>query len=170
MNRFVAPICALVFLTLAGGAFMYLYIDIQSSATVITVARDQIAAIAARDTFAKAAAKFVAETVPERAAVTSFETSVDGTASAIVLVEEAAKIAKVTATVGSATLTPLPEPHHERLDVTVSAEGTFAGAARFATVLESLPRGAYLKEADLEVTDKGWFGTYVVSFVKIKSP
>jgi Tfp pilus assembly protein PilO len=92
----------------------------------------------------------------------------EGTASAIELVENAAKIANVRATVGAATLTPLKEKRHEELNITVSAEGTFAGVARFATVLESLPRASYLSNVDIEASSKGWYATYVVSFIKLK--
>lgn len=166
--RYLSPILAVIFLLASMAACVYVYYDIQQNAVLIGSARDEIASIAARDTFAKTAAQFLAQTSAERSAIQLFETPVEGTATAIVLVEEAAKIAKVTGTVGAATLTPLSEPHHERLDVTVSAEGTFAGLARFVTVLESLPRGAYVREAKIEVTDKGWYGSFVVSFIKLK--
>lgn len=166
--RLAAPIFALIFLVLAFGAGAYLYYDIESSAALIGEARDQIAAVAARDTFAKTAAQFLAETSAERAAIQFFIIPAEGTAEAIELVEDAASVADVDATVGSARLTPLPESHYERLDITVSAEGTFAGMARFGTVLESLPKGATLTEVSLEATNRGWFGTFVVSFVKLK--
>ncbi len=166
--RILAPLLGFVFMLAAAGAATYLYLDIQSSAAHIGNARDQIAAIAARDTFAKTAAQFLAETSAERAAIQFFLTPEEGTASAIELVERAADIAKVKAVVGSAKLTALPEPHHEQLDITVSAEGTFAGMARFGTVLESLPTGASVSEVRLEATDKGWLGTFVISFIKLK--
>lgn len=168
MKKLVSPVLALVVMFAAFGACGFLYFDIHSSAALISDAREEISAIAARDTFAKTAAQFLAQTSAERSAVQLFVTPAEGTAGAIELVEDAAAIAKVSATVGSAVLTPLPEPHYERLDVVVSAEGTFAGVARFATVLESLPRGAYVSSTKLEATDKGWYGTYVVSFIKLK--
>ena len=168
MTRYIPPVLATLFLLASIGACIFVYYDIQQSVTLIGSARDQISSIAARDTFAKTAAQFLAQTSAERAAIQLFETPPEGTASAIELVEEAAKIAKVTATVGSATLKPTTGAHHEQLDLTVSANGTFAGIARFATVLESLPRGSYVSSARAEATDKGWFGTFVVSFIKIK--
>lgn len=168
MNRFIPPILGLVFLALTSGAYGYIYYRIDVAVEVIARARNEIAVIAARDTFAKAAASFVAETVAERSAVQIFLTPADGIASAIELVEDAARAAKVKATVGSVQIVALSDVYHERIDISVSAEGTFAGAARFATVLESLPRGAFLKEVRLEVRDKGWFGAYTVSFIKVK--
>lgn len=165
--RFITPaITFIAALLLFGGAY-YLYTDIEKSAAVIKTGRDQIAVISARDTFARAAAQFLAETSAERAAVQFFVIPQDGTAQAIELVEASAKLAGVKAVVGSATLSP-QGAHHERLDISVSAEGTFSGQARFGTVLESLPRGASLKTATLRATEKGWYGTYLISFVKLK--
>lgn len=165
--RFITPLATcIVALLLFGGAY-YLYNDIQNSALLIKQARDQVAVVSARDTFARTAAQFLAETSVERSAVQFFVIPQDGTAQAIELVEAAAKLAGVKAVVGSAALSPLGA-HHERLDISVSAEGTFSGQARFGTVLESLPRGATLKTAALRATEKGWYGTYLVSFVKQK--
>lgn len=166
--RYFAPIIAVVYMSAALGLCVWLDYDIKQSAALIGSARDQVAAIAARDTFAKTAAQFLAQTSAERSAIQFFLTPAEGTASAIELVEDAAAIAKVSASVGSASLVPLSQPHHERLDIAASADSTFAGAARFATVLESLPRASYLKEVRLESTDKGWYGTYVVAFIKVK--
>lgn len=168
MTRILSPLVGFTFMLAAVGSAFYLYFDIQSSAAHIGDARDQIAAIAARDTFAKTAAQFLAETSAERAAIQFFLTPKEGTANAIELVERAADIAKVKAVVGSAKFTALPEAYHERLDITVSAEGTFAGMARLATVLESLPIGSFMSEVRLEATDKGWLGTFVISFIKLK--
>lgn len=170
MKYFFAPIGALVFLCLAVAGFVYLYFDIHASASVISVAREEIATIAARDTYSKAAAQFLAQTSAERSAVLSFETAAEDTAGAIELIEEAARVAKVNATVSSATIVPLEEPHHERLDVVVSADGAFIAQARFGTVLESLPRGSYVKDMRIEASERGWFGTYTISFIKLKSP
>jgi hypothetical protein len=161
------PLIALVCLLAALGACVFLYTDITMSAVTITESRDKIAAITARDTFAKSAAQFLAQTSAERSAVQFFIVPREGTAQAIELVEQAGTLAGVKAEVGAATLTSLDE-RHERLDITVSAESTFQGAARFGTVLESLPRGAYLTSADIAATEKGWYGTYVVSFIKLK--
>lgn len=165
--KFVSPILALLAAVALLSASVYMYYDIGVSAVTIKESRDQIAAISARDTFAKAAAQFLAETAPERSAVQFFLVPTDGTAQALELVENAAKLAGVTANVGAAEIAPLGS-HHERLNVTVSAEGTFAGQARFATVLESLPRGSYLSGVALSATEKGWYGTYQVSFIKQK--
>ena len=170
MMKFIAPILAVLFLIASIGGYWYVYTDIQASAELVSHSRDQIAEIAARDAFAKAAAKFITETAADRLAVESFEIQPADTAGAIELVEDAAKVAKVTATVASANILALPEDHHERLDIVVSADGSFVGQARFATVLESLPRGAVVRAAHLEATDKGWYGTYTVSFIKIKAP
>ena len=165
--RFLLPVVFLVVALLAFGGAYYLYTDITASAALIQDSRDQVAAISARDTFARTAAQFLAETSAERSAVHFFVIPQDGTAQAIELVEAAAKLAGVKAIVGSATLGPLGT-HHEQLDIAVSAEGTFAGQARFGTVLESLPRGATLKTVSFEATEKGWYGTYSISFVKQK--
>ena len=166
--NYATPALAFLFLLASAAVSGYLYVDIHQSAATISLSRDQIAAITARDTFAKAAAQFLAETSAERSAVQFFVTPSDGTAGAIELIEQAGKLAGVVADVGSATLLPLAESHHEELSISVSTEATFAGAARFGTVLESLPRGAYLKQSTLEATDKGWYATYVVSLVKQK--
>jgi hypothetical protein len=149
------------------GVCAFLYYDIQASAITIKESRDQIAAISARDTFAKAAAQFLAETAAERSAVQFFTIPPDGTAQALELVENAATLAGVKATVGDAEIASLGS-YHEGVSVTVSAEGTYAGQARFATVLESLPRGATLSSVTLSATEKGWYGTYLVSFIKQK--
>lgn len=165
--KFLVPAIALVIALVAFGVSYFVYVDIEKSAALISSSHDQIAAITARDTFAKTAAQFLAETAAERSAVQSFIISQDGTAQAIELVEASAKLAGVKATVGSAELLSIAG-QHERLDISVSAEGTYAGLARFATVLESLPRAAFLKEVSLRATEKGWFGTYKVSFIKQK--
>ena len=167
MNLYT-PVIAFFSMCVAAAACTFLYIDIERSAQTIKESHDQIAEISARDTFAKTAAQFLAQTSAERSAVSSFVMPTEGTATAIELVEQAGKVAGVKADVGSAVLVGLPEPHYERLDISVSSESTFAGAARFATVLESLPRGAYLSSAVISATDKGWYGTYVVSFIKQK--
>lgn len=161
------PISALIGALAACGVTYYLYQDVVASAAAIQDARDQLAAISARDTFARTAAQFLSETAAERSAVRFFIIPEDGTAQAIELVEGAAKLAGVKATVGSASLAP-QGIHHERVDISVTSEGTFAGQARFATVLESLPRGATLTSTSLSVTEKGWYGAYTVSFVKQK--
>lgn len=165
--KIVSPLLACLAAVIAFGACAYLYYDVGVSAVEIKESRDKIAAISARDTFAKAAAQFLAETTAERNAVQFFITPAEGTAQSIELVENAAKLAGVKATVGAATILPLGS-FHERLIVTVSAEGTYAGQARFATVLESLPRGASLTDVSLSATEKGWFGTYIISFIKQK--
>jgi hypothetical protein len=165
--KIVSPLLACLAAALTFAVCAYLYYDIGVSAVQIKESRDTIATISARDTFAKAAAQFLAETTAERNAVQFFITPADGTAQSIELVENAAKLAGVQASVGAATIAPLGT-YHERLTVTVSAEGTFAGQARFATVLESLPRGASLTDVTLSATQKGWFGTYIVSFIKQK--
>ncbi len=165
--KLLSPLLACLTAALAIAVCAYMYYDIGVSAETIKVSRDKIAQITARDTFAKAAAQFLAETTAERAAVQFFITPVEGTAQAIELVENAAKLAGVQATVGAATITPLGS-FHERLTITVSSEGTYAGQARFATVLESLPRGASLTSVTLSATQKGWFGTYIISFIKQK--
>jgi hypothetical protein len=166
--NFVSPIIAFICMLAAGAVCVFLYTDVVESAVTIKESRDQIAEVSARDTFAKSAAQFLAETSAERSAVQFFILPVEGTAQAIELVEQAGKVAGVKAEIGSAVLVPLSDPRHERLDITVSAESTFAGAARFGTVLESLPKGAYVTSVNLSATDKGWFGTYVVSFIKQK--
>lgn len=165
--KYLGPLIAVLFTLATFAVSFYLYDDIGKSAVTIKDSRDKIAAIAARDTFAKAAAQFLAETSAERSAVQFFIIPTDGTAQALELVENAATLAGVKASVGDAQIAPLGS-FHERLNVTVSAEGTYAGQARFATVLESLPRGAYLTSVSLSATEKGWFGTYVVSFIKQK--
>jgi hypothetical protein len=167
MTRFIAPVVTILIALFMFGGGYYLYTDIEKSALIIKEARDQIAAISARDTFARNAAQFLAETSAERSAVQFFVIPQDGTAQAIELVEASAKLAGVKAIVGSATISP-QGAHHERLDISVSAEGTFAGQARFGTVLESLPRGASVKTVTLHATEKGWYGTYTLSFVKQK--
>lgn len=165
--RFFTPVAAFLLVVLTYGAAYVLYSDIQKSALLIETSRDQVATITARDTFAKAAAQFLAETTAERNAIQFFLVPLDGTAQAIELVETAGKLAGVRATVGAASVEPLGA-HHERLDISVSAEGTFSGLARFATVLESLPRGSVLENISISETEKGWFGTYAVTFIKQK--
>lgn len=167
MTRYVIVLFGLVLVVLSYGGVYYLYNDIQTSAVRIEESRDQAAAIAARDTFARAAAQFLAETVAERNAIQFFVVPSDGTAHAIELVEVAGKLAGIKATVGAATIAP-SGTYHERLDISVSAEGTFAGLARFATVLESLPRGSLLRQVSITETERGWYGTYALTFVKQK--
>lgn len=165
--KYVNPLFAVLCALLTAGACVYLYLDIGKSVVTIKESRDQIAQISARDTFAKAAAQFLAETSAERSAVQFFIIPTDGTAQALELVENAAKLAGLKASIGDAKIEALGS-HHERLNVTVTGEGTYAGQARFATVLESLPRGAYLKDVTLSATEKGWYGTYIVSIIKQK--
>jgi hypothetical protein len=167
MMRYVTPVIALLLALVSFGGAYYLYADIEKSAVLIETSHDQVAAITARDTFAKSAAAFLAETTAERNAIQFFLIPSDGTALAIELVEAAGKLAGVKASVGSATIGSLGA-QHERLDISVSAEGTYAGLARFATVLESLPRASTLKQVDISQTEKGWYGTYAVTFVKLK--
>lgn len=165
--KYLAPLSALIIL--AAGLFgtWFLYAEILRSAALIKDSRDQLAAIAARDAFQRTAAQFLADTTAERNAIQFFVTPADGTAQAIELVEAAAKLAGVKANVGSADLSSL-NSHYERLTISVSAEGTYAGHARFATVLESLPRGATLESGTLGATERGWYGTYLISFIKLK--
>ncbi len=167
MMRYVTPLFGLAFVLLSYGSVYFLYVDIQENAALIETSRDQVATITVRDTFAKAAAQFLAETTAERNAIQFFLVPADGTAQAIELVETAGKLAGVRATVGAASVGPLGV-HHEQLDISVSAEGTFAGLARFATVLESLPRGSVLHRVSVSETEKGWFGTYALTFIKQK--
>ena len=167
MMRYLIPAVALIVALASFGGVLFLYTDVLTSAVRIQEARDQVAAISARDTFAQRAAQFLSETSAERSAVRFFTIPEDGTAQAIELVEAAAKLAGVKASVGSATLSGLGT-HHERLDITATAEGTFQGLARFATVLESLPRGAVVSKIEISATEKGWYGSYLVSFVKQK--
>lgn len=162
----IRPVLALVCLLLALAASGYLYMDIRDSIVRIKTAQDQVAALSARDSFAKNAAQFLAETAPERSAVQFFLTQADGTADAIALVEDAARVAGVKAIIDRATIEPIPETGFEYLNVVVSAEGTFPGMARFGTVLESLPTGAALTDTRLEVTESGWLGIFTVRFIK----
>jgi len=167
MIRYILPVLSLVIALASFGGAYYIYTDIVTSAALIKESRDQVAAISARDTFVRTAAQFLAETAAERSAVHFFVIPQDGTAQAIELVEAAAKLAGVKASVGSASLAS-QGAHHERIDMSVTAEGTFAGLARFGTVLESLPRASSLKAVTLDATDKGWYGLYTVTFVKQK--
>lgn len=169
MMRFISPVLALVFLLAAGAVWTYVYLDIVASAALVATARDEVTALAARDAYAKSAAQFVAQTATEQAAVEAFIIPVDGTAEAIELIEAAGRDAKVDASVVSATVATLDVSAHERLDVSVTARGGFPAVARFGTMLEMLPRGATLKSARLESAEKGWLGTYTVSFVKKKA-
>lgn len=162
---FVKPIIAFIFLCGSLGALAFVYLDIQSSAAAIVAARNEIAAVGARDNFAKAAAQFLLDVSKERASIESLVVGKDQTATAIVLVEEAAKLAGVDASIASAAVGPTQAKHLQALTVVVSAEGSLRAHANFSTVLESLPKGAYLKSATLEAADKGWFGTYTVVFV-----
>ena len=167
MTQLISPLIALVLTVLSFGGAYYLYYDVGTSAALIKESHDQLAAITARDAFAKTAAQFLAETTVERNAVQFFLIPQDGTAQAIELVEAAGKLAGVKATVGDVSLAP-QGTYHERVLVSVSAEGTYAGLARFATVLESLPRGATLQEVAIHATERGWYGTYTVGLIKQK--
>ena len=170
MTKYLSLTISILILVLAVGGYFFLYQDIATSITEIESARTEIASVGARDSFAKAAAQFLSETGAERAQLSTFVISPDATASAIELVEGAGKLAGVQATVSSATLEPYDkETHHERLVVTVGAVGSFVAQSNFATVLESLPKGASLDAVHLEVAEKGWYGIYTVTFVKEKS-
>lgn len=170
MTKYLSLVGSIIFCAAALMALVYVYLDIQNAISNITTARTSIAAIGARDSFAKAAAQFLAETGKERAAVDSLTVLGDQTANAIVLVEEAAKLAGVKATVSAATIDHGDSKYLESLAISVSADGPLKAQANFATVLESLPKGAYVKDVHLESADKGWFGTYTILFSKEVAP
>ncbi len=169
MMRCLTLIGALIFALAGAGVSVALYLDINASAVIIARSAEEVAAVSARDAFAKTAATFVAETATEQAAAALFVTGSDDTAGAIELIEEAGNTARVDASVTAATIAPTDSVHHERLDVVVTARGSFVALGRFASILESLPRAAYVRSASLEAEDGGWLGTYIVSFVKRKA-
>ncbi|MEK7063656.1 MAG: hypothetical protein AAB955_03130 [Patescibacteria group bacterium] len=166
--QFLSPVLALLVLLGALSGWGFLYLDIMSSVDKVAVAEEELIALAQRDSFAKVAEAFVGETGTEQAAVAAFIIPAEATASAIELVEDASRKAKVDATVDSATIKDSGAQHHEQLDVVVIARGAFKDLVRFASLLEALPSAASVTSARFESADKGWLATYTISFVKRK--
>lgn len=169
MNRISSLIASLTFCIAMAALFVYGYFDVMSTSESVVAARQEVAEITARDNFAKAAAQFISETSAERAALGTFVIAPDDTASAIELIESAAKVARVDASVASANIREFDAAHHELLSLEVTVRGGYAAVVHFGTMLETLPRVAVVRGVTLETADKGWFATYKIDFLKSKS-
>lgn len=168
MKTFITGGIAVVALILASAGYAYLVADITANIARAGEARSDAESLTVRDASARAMEMFLQSTTDERAALAAYVIPASDVAAPIAVIEDAAKRAKVTASISAISIVDLRLGSHEGVEVSVSATAPFASLMRFATYLGSLPVTSRLERASFEATKDGWFGTFRLVFVKEK--
>ncbi|HEY4473790.1 MAG TPA: hypothetical protein VI957_01340, partial [Candidatus Paceibacterota bacterium] len=93
----------------------------------------------------------------------------DDIVAVIETIELAAKREKVELSIASVDVETGAWKRHEPVRAVMTAAGSFASLAAFATALETLPRIARVEKFGMETVGKELFGTFEISFVKEKT-
>ena len=167
MNRFFSFFSALALLIAAVAAFCFLTYEINRHIASTAQGKANLASLSGEQTYEQTVSSFLNDTAAPQAALASFVVSDSDVVSVIDTIEAAAKREKVAVTVDSVSVGQTTWKYHEPLDISLSAQGSFAALAAFATDLESLPQASRLVSVHAEASDgKVWFETFKMEFVK----
>ncbi len=170
MNRFMPLLVSVIVLVAAIAGYVFLSVQIRQAASAASAATENVSATGKQESFQRSIWAFMQDTERERAELATFVAKDNDIVTLIETIENAAKREKVSATIGSVSVSAVDWKYHEPLEVSLSAQGSFAALAAFATDLESLPQASRLSRMTVEASDKNlWFGTFTVEFVKEKT-
>lgn len=154
----------------ASGGYVFMLQTIQTAIDGIAVARAESKTAEEREKLAQTANVFISENALARAEADTYVTSDAEFVSVIEMIEAAGKREKVSVTIGSVNVKKITAKSHDGATMVLSAKGSFAGLAAFASALESIPFASRVTSASLEAsTDNSWFGAFTLEFVKRKS-
>jgi hypothetical protein len=170
MKQLPVLIFALLLAIGAIGGYVFMLNSIQTAVDGIAVARADSEAATEREKLAQTANVFIAETVESRSELDTFVTKDANFVSAIEMMESAGKREKVEVEIGSVSVKKIDAKSHEVAAVILSAKGSFANLAAFASALESLPLSSRVVSVSLEASgENSWFAAFTLEFVKRKS-
>jgi Tfp pilus assembly protein PilO len=171
MNRFTPLVFSLVFLVIAVAAYAFLSYETARALSSAASVHAQAASADAEGLYQQSISSFLSATASDRAALDAFVPADEDVPVVIQDVEDAAAREKVVATIGAVSVAPSDWQYHEPLEIKLSARGSFAALAAFATDLESLPQASHLSSFSAQSSGNGsWFASYTVDFVKEKTP
>lgn len=171
MTKFLPLAAALLLLFFGITLYVFLCAEISRTVSVAAAARANASGAGQQELFQQSVQSFVNDTAVQRAELATFIAKDTDIVSLIDTIDNAAKREKVSVTIGAVNVVAGSWQHHEPLEVTLSAQGSFAQLAAFATDLESLPMASRLLSMNAEASENHlWFDTFVVQFVKEKAP
>ncbi|MBI3573565.1 hypothetical protein HY090_00760 [Candidatus Kaiserbacteria bacterium] len=171
MKRFIPLFIPTLFLAAAIGAYVFLSFRINEAAAHWAAARASAQALGQEGQFQKSVGALLKDTQFQRSELASFVATDSTLASLTQMIKEAAKREKISVAIGAISPAPSDWKYHEPLTVSLSARGSLAAIAAFATDLESLPVASHLSVMSLEVSDnRTWLASFTVDFVKEKPP
>jgi len=169
MKHLIGIILALILFVAAVGGYVYLHQEVRASMDAEATARAEGAAAEERERHARAARSFLSGVAAEQTELATYVATDADFLAVIETIEAAARREKVTLAIGSVSVGEEESKYHEQVAVVLSAEGTFANVARFASALETLPFASKLVSASFEkATGKSWFLKARILFVKRK--
>ncbi|MES2134696.1 MAG: hypothetical protein V4449_00430 [Patescibacteria group bacterium] len=151
----------------------YVFVHVRISGFVATIAKAKEVSFSTdtRDLALRRAGTILAETTSRREELATFVVSDSNSLRIIEAVEATAKRENVKTTIGSVSVLSTTLTYHEPVRVTLSAQGSLGDLVRFASALETLPEASRLVTMSFQVSDNHlWFGTFVIDFIKEKSP
>lgn len=152
------------------GAYAFLYTNVNNSTERIEVALHGSETLTRRDALARSIEVFLKGVETERATLDRYVIEDEGVVDVIELVEAVADRENVGISISSVSVSGPPGwSYHERVDIILSADGTFANLTDFIATLEALPAAARVESASLERSGgSSWFASVAVTFVKEK--
>lgn len=170
MKRFTPLLLSLALLAAALGVYGFLSFHIARAVAAASDARAAAASSGAQALFHQSVATFLGATGESRAALATFVPADEDVPALIQEIESAAKREKVSVTISQVSVGTADWKYLEPLEIKLSARGSFAAVAAFATDLESLPQPSRLSSFTAQAASGGsWFATYAVSFIKQKT-
>jgi Tfp pilus assembly protein PilO len=170
MNRFTLLLLSLFLLAAAMAIYGFLSFEISRAVSTASAARAQAQTSGAQALYRQSVSGFLNGTESDRAALTAFVPADQDVPAIIQEIEDAALREKVSTVIGSVSVASSSWAYHEPLEIQLSARGSFAGLATFATDLESLPHASHLSSFTAQSSGgHAWFAAYTVDFVKQKS-
>ncbi|OGG44348.1 hypothetical protein A2841_01005 [Candidatus Kaiserbacteria bacterium RIFCSPHIGHO2_01_FULL_48_10] len=167
--KFILLALALILCAGAALGFSFVLGEIYLSLSTIATTRGQVAAVEQQETLTRTAQLFASETGELQKELDAFIAHDADVVKAIETIELAAQREKVELAIASVAVGSVGTwKRHEPVRAVMSAKGSFASLAAFATALETLPRVARVEKFGIETTGTEWFGTFEVSFVKEK--
>ena len=167
--KFALSAIALLFCAAAVMGYAFVLGEISFSLSTIATMRGQVAAVERQETHVRTAELFTAETGALQGELDGFIAHDDDIVAVIETIELAAKREKVELSIASVDVETGAWKRHEPVRAVMTAAGSFASLAAFATALETLPRIARVEKFGMETVGKVWFGTFEISFVKEKT-
>lgn len=171
MKRFTPLLFSLALFVVSIAVFVFLSFEISGAVRDASAARVEASSSGTQALYRQSIAGFLSGTESERSTLTAFVPTDQDAPAIIQEIEAAAKQEKVIPAIGSVSVVSTTWKYHEPLEIKLSARGSLAAVTAFATDLESLPQASHLSSFTVQASGKQiWFATYVVDFVKVKTP